>query len=251
VTDPHELDSQRGSYAAEFPFFEENRRALEWYAERVEGLASRSAARRALSLGIGQRIVCRRLAGALSEGRLDRYVIVEASSAAIGELVEDDADFSGCEVVEAWFESFSSHELFDLVEMGFVLEHVDDPLAILCRFRDLLTPAGVMAVAVPNACSLHRLIGHASGLLDDPYALSDADHALGHQRYFDRQSLRDVMAEAGLDIELEEGIFLKPLTTAQLAKLELPESVMTGLFRVAVGLPEIANALYVEAKRAG
>ncbi len=249
MSDPHDLDGQRSSYRPGFRFFLENERTLRWYADRVVDATRRRGAKSVLGLGIGQRLVCGRLIEELRAGGIERYAIVEGSGAAIGELESLAGRPAGLTVHEAWFERFATEERFDLIEMGFVLEHVDDPEALLKRYRELLRPLGALAIAVPNARSLHRLIGHAAGLLDDVQRLSAEDHALGHQRYFDLAALDALVSACGLAVERREGIFLKPLTTGQLERLDLPPAVLEALFRVGVELPGIANAIYVEAVR--
>ena len=102
-------------------------------------------------------------------------------------------------------------------------------------------------MAVPNARSLHRLIGHEAGLLQDMYALSEHDRALGHKRYFDLDSFRELAQSQGLVVKRARGIMLKPVTTSQLAALNLPESVMTALCKVGDALPDVANGMYIEA----
>lgn len=249
MTDPRDLDSQRNAYRPEFRFFDENAGALRWYAERLADLCGRTQARSVLSLGIGQGAVCARLLELLATDGLAHYAIVEGSRAAIAELPATTRQLPGFFVYETLFERLEISERFDVIEMGFVLEHVDDPAFVLERYREFLEVGGTIAVAVPNACSLHRLIGHEAGLLPDLFQLSPDDRALGHQRYFDLERLRSLARKAGLAVRLEEGIFLKPVTTAQLASLQLSEAVREGLFRVAKRLPAIANAIYLELGR--
>ena len=77
------------------------------------------------------------------------------------------------------------------------------------RYAGFLAPGGVAAIAVPNARSLHRLVGQRAGLLDDLYRLSEHDLALGHRRYFDRERLVALVEGAGLRVAGCEGILLK------------------------------------------
>lgn len=56
----------------------------------------------------------------------------------------------------AYFEEYSPDEKFDVIIMGFVLEHVDNPDLILERYRHFLKPGGRLYIAVPNAKSLNR-----------------------------------------------------------------------------------------------
>ena len=103
-----------------------------------------------------------------------------------------------------------------------------------------------MFIAVPNACSLHRLVGFHAGLLPDMYALSDADRALGHQRYFDLPKLEALTTSSGWHVVEARGMLLKPFTTGQLGQLNLVPAVWTALQTVAARYPEISNAIQLE-----
>jgi len=68
--------------------------------------------------------------------------------------------------------------------MGFVLEHVDDPSAIIAKYTGYLEQNGRMFIAVPNSQSMHRRLGYMAGLMEKIDILSSADLQLGHKRYF-------------------------------------------------------------------
>jgi SAM-dependent methyltransferase len=241
------LDGHAEAYSKAFPHFEENRIVHEAYGQQIALQIGALGLRSVLSLGIGHTEVARPIVQALQDARLDRYVIVDASPAIVSTFRQSMAPLpSGLQVVEAFFESFEDGQGFDAIEAGFVLEHVDDPALVLRRMRRLIRPGGRMFVAVPNACSLHRRIGHAAGLLPDMFRLSDADHALGHQRYFDLPSLRQLVADCGWQVQAQAGLLLKPFTTGQLAKLELSAAVWQALQAVAAPYPELSNAVSVE-----
>jgi 2-polyprenyl-3-methyl-5-hydroxy-6-metoxy-1,4-benzoquinol methylase len=242
-----ELDAFTG-YRADFPYNDENHLMLAWYAERFCAALERHRARRVLSLGVGHAVVSGRLATLVGRG-IDSYTIIEGSRERIAELRAAAKLPPGVEVVQGYFEDYAPRARFDAIEMGFVLEHVADPAAIMARYAGLLAASGVVAIAVPNARSLHRLVGQRAGLLDDLYRLSEADLALGHRRYFDLDSLVSLVENAGLRVRAREGILLKSLTTAQLARLELPPRVMRAFCELGAGYPEIANAIYLEATR--
>lgn len=151
-------------------------------------------------------------------------------------------------MAHALFELFETAETFDAIEMGFVLEHVEDPALVLARFRRFLRPEGALFVAVPNARSLHRQVGRAAGLLDDVYRLSEHDLQLGHRRYYDLDSLTALASGAGFQIVRVEGIQMKPATTAQLESLALPPHVERAFFEVGVDYPDLCNALLLECR---
>ena len=205
-------------------------------------------ARQILSLGIGHTEVARPLLELLRKGQIDRYVIVDAAPAIVASFREQMAPLpAGLQLVEALFEEVAeSLGLFDAIEAGFILEHVDDPSLVLRRMRRFIAPAGRMFVAVPNARSLHRLLGHEAGLLDDVFTLSDADRALGHQRYFDVESLSALAEQNGWRVDAQAGLLLKPFTTGQLAALDLSPAVWRALQALAAPYPEISNAFCME-----
>ena len=243
--DPADLEGASG-YGADFPYHDENLLMLDWYASRLERTLRERRARRLLSLGIGHQVVSRRLASLLGDG-IEAYTIVEGSQARIDELALGGQLAAGVDVVHGYFEDYQPPQPLDAVEMGFVLEHVADPAQLLTRYAGFLAPGGVVAIAVPNARSLHRLLGERAGLLDDLYRLSEHDLAVGHRRYFDRARLVALVEGAGLRVTACEGILLKPLTTGQLERLALGSRVMRALCELGQDYPEIANALYLEA----
>jgi SAM-dependent methyltransferase len=244
--DTNELDAQRGAYREGFPFYQESELMLDWYAGRIVRALAARGVRSLVSLGVGQRIVGPRILRD-SLPVLDAYYIVEGSGDAIEEFRRGVKVPPLVRLEHAFFEDYEPPELVDAVEMGFVLEHVEDPAFILRRYSRFLKPGGVALVAVPNARSLHRLVGEAAGLLDDVYRLSPEDLQYGHKRYFDLNSLTETIVGAGYRVEVAEGIFLKPVTTGQFAALALAPKVVDAFFRVGADYPAIANAIYVEA----
>ena len=241
------LDQYVDAYRDEFPFADENLGMLRSYASYfIESLGT-APQRDVLSLGIGYQIVSQSIVRELG-ARLASYTIVEGSKAVIAEFMAEWPLARKPQVIEAYFEAFEPQRQFDAIEMGFVLEHVDDPALIVRRFKRFLKPGGFIGMAVPNARSLHRLIGHEAGLLDDVYKLSAEDRQLGHKRYFDLESFKRLAESEGLVVRRARGIMMKPVTTRQLSALNLSADVREALFKVADDLPAISNSLYLEAQ---
>ncbi len=240
------LDVFSPAYGEQFKFHDENLLMLSWYARRIVRSVAAKSRFSVLSLGIGHRVLAKAILGELGP-RLTNYTVVEGSREIIEKFRSETAIPANTHLVHSYFEEYSPKEKFDVIEMGFVLEHVNDPDAIVRQYAQYLSPGGTLFIAVPNAKSLHRLIGHEAGLLDNLYRLSSEDLQLGHQRYFDCESLCRLVLGARLKLVNLEGILLKPLTTGQLRSLNLPGAVVEGLLKVGESLPQISNSIFVEA----
>lgn len=154
-------------------------------------------------------------------------------------------------IVETYFEDWDTEETFDVIILGFILEHVDEPNKVLEKYASLLSKDGRMYITVPNAETLNRRVGKEAGILKDILQLSETDIRFGHKRYYTLDSIRkEILAEnTGLKITKEEGIYLKPITTAQMMSLELPDNIIQGFLNVGREYPELCLALMVESER--
>lgn len=217
----------------------ENDLILHWYPSRVS--ARTGQVESLLELGLGHGFTAH-----LFAAHCKRHVVVEGSTVVIDRFREEHSDFAG-ELVENYFEQFSTEERFDVIVMGFVLEHVDDPDLILARYRQFLKPGGRMYIAVPNAKSLNRRLGLELKLIDDIYALNANDLALGHQRQYCRETLRMALERAGLRITHEEGIYLKPLPLSALKTLPDFRANLQAMLEVGIDFPDLCVGLLAEA----
>jgi 2-polyprenyl-3-methyl-5-hydroxy-6-metoxy-1,4-benzoquinol methylase len=232
------LDSHLGAYEGKNLYDFDNNIQLNWYPQRV--LLHAGDAESLLELGLGHGITTDTFSR-----HFRRHVVLDASPAVIAHFKQN---FPECraQIIESYFEQFESDERFDVVVMGFVLEHVDDPAVVLKHFKKFLTPAGRMFVTVPNAEVLNRKLGHLAGMLTDMQLLSDHDHLCGHKRYFTVRSLTDLVHAAGYKIEKMEGIYLKPLATAQMISLNLDPKVLKALCVVGVEYPELCCGILAQ-----
>jgi SAM-dependent methyltransferase len=241
------IQQENSAYMPGYAYYDDNitllRASLEQILRRTAALPSISL----LSLGVGHRYVIKGMLEGM-RGRLSSYVIVEGSQDIIELFHREIAPPEEVQLIHAYFEDFDTEQRFDVIEMGFVLEHVEDPGLLLRHYKRYLKPDGKLMIAVPNAHSMHRLIGHHAGLLDDVHHLSAADVALGHRRYFDPPQINTLVKECGLQVTGSAGLMLKPFTTAQLALLGLDERVVTAMNEVAFALPDVSNAIFLETR---
>ncbi|MNU35661.1 bifunctional 3-demethylubiquinone-9 3-methyltransferase/ 2-octaprenyl-6-hydroxy phenol methylase [compost metagenome] len=234
----NKLDVHVAAYQGDNLYDFDNEILLTWYPQRI--LHHAGSARSLLELGLGHGYTTD-----IFSSRFERHVVLEGSPAVIGNFREKHPDCRA-EIVETWFENFTTDERFDVIVMGFILEHVDDPVLILRRFRDFLAPGGKMFLAVPNAEVMNRRLGNLAGLLDDVTTLSDNDVLLGHKRYYDVATFSADITQAGCGVDLLEGIYLKPFTTAQITSLHLDRKIIDALCQLGIGYPELSCGLLAE-----
>jgi len=216
----------------------ENNLILNWYPKRM--IQRFGHACDLLELGIGHGFTADIFATAC-----DRQIIIDGSSVVIEQFKSHHPTFQG-EIVEAYFENFYSDTLFDVIVMGFILEHVDDPELILERYRAFLKPGGKLYIAVPNAKSMNRRLGLEMGLIDDIYSLNTNDIALGHQRQYCRETLTAAVERTGYRITHEEGIYLKPLPLGVLKTLDDMDANLQAMLKVGIDFPDLCVALLME-----
>ena len=202
------------------------------YAERCVRLAT--APRRWLELGLGRGARLRRI----SENS-ESVLALDGSPEIVS---RHQGQYPNVRIELTYFEDFETTERFQNIGMGFILEHVDDPRALLRKYRGMLAEGGSIFAAVPNASSLHRLLGHRAGFLPDLHLLSANDQRFGHKRFLTCAEWRAVFESEGLRIDRVEGLYLKPFTTTQMEKLELDPQVYRALLDIGRELPEIANS---------
>ncbi len=233
------LDRHEPAYRDDFAYALDNRIIQDWYADRI--VAACHPAVRCLELGIGHGRTTDRFSRAFAT-----HEVVEGSAAIIRSFRQNHPD-CGAVIHHALFEAFRPEHALDVLILGFVLEHVEDPVALLRRYRPFLAETGRCFIAVPNGASLHRRIGQAAGLLDDLSALGPGDRALGHLRQYTVDGLDAELDAAGFSVVRREGIFLKPVSTAQLRTLALDDAILRAMCEVAVPYPELSCALLFEA----
>jgi SAM-dependent methyltransferase len=216
----------------------ENNLILNWYPQRI--ITRFKHVSSLLELGLGHGFTAK-----LFSKACDRYVVIDGSSVVIERFRRSEPDFAG-EIIETYFEDYTPCQKFDVIVMGFVLEHVDDPDYILSRYREYIAPGGKLYVAVPNAKSMNRRLGLELGVIDDIYSLNANDLSLGHQRQYCRDTLKEAVMRAGYRVVYEEGIYLKPLPLGVLKTLDDFEDNLQAMLRVGIAFPELCVGLLME-----
>jgi 2-polyprenyl-3-methyl-5-hydroxy-6-metoxy-1,4-benzoquinol methylase len=234
------LDEHVSIYERQNPYDYDNSIILNWYPRRVVEQAKNSNS--ILELGLGHGYTAEIFANYFK-----RHVILEGSSAVI-ENYKNLFPNSTPLIIETYFENFETDEKFDIIVMGFILEHVDNPLQVMAHFKNFLSPTGKMFITVPNAEALNRRLGYYAGILSDLEHLSENDIISGHKRYYTVDSLTSEIKSIGFKIEKIEGIYLKPFTTKQMLSLNFDEKIINALCIAGIDYPELSLGILVVLK---
>lgn len=181
------------------------------------------------------------------EKYFNNYTILDGDSRIIEQYLSKYPN-SKANIIETYFETFDTYETFDVIVMGFVLEHVDKPVEILKKYAKYLRKDGMLFISVPNAESLNRRLGKIMGILENLEDLSENDIKLGHRRYYTANTLKQDIYDSQLEMISLEGIYPKPLTTGQLKELNLSSDVYNALCVVGRNYPELCLGLLAETR---
>ncbi|ACS81653.1 class I SAM-dependent methyltransferase [Maridesulfovibrio salexigens] len=235
-----ELDKFVISYEGGREYDFDNKVLLNWYPRRVAELCNKGGSLLELGLGHGY-------TSPLFSKIFDEHVVVEGSSAVIDNFHRRNPN-TEVEIINALFEDFETDKKYDVIIFGFILEHLEDPVLVLKRFKKFLVDGGRIFVSVPNALSMNRRLGNYAGFLDDIYKLTQNDLDLGHKKLYSVESLKQEMNDAGYVVERMEGLYLKPFTTAQILSLNLDDKVIEGLCKIGIDYPELCCGLLAEGR---
>jgi 2-polyprenyl-3-methyl-5-hydroxy-6-metoxy-1,4-benzoquinol methylase len=144
------------------------------------------------------------------------------------------------------FEDFKPDRTYDAIVASHVLEHVNDPVAIMKTAKAWLKPDGVFYAFVPNAHSIHRYLGVTMGLTKHVQELSARDHLIGHRRVYTPAMLSDDVRAAGFEHGPLRGINCKPFTNAMMG--DLPAEMIQGFLKVGTLVPQNASDIYYECR---
>jgi 2-polyprenyl-3-methyl-5-hydroxy-6-metoxy-1,4-benzoquinol methylase len=132
-----------------------------------------------------------------------KITVVEGSL----ELLNKIPDYDNLIKVHSLFEDYQPNEFFETIILEHILEHVEDPIALMRMVKKWLAPGGKLFLGVPNANSIHRLAAVKMGLLNEPSQLNSRDISLGHRRVYTHETFKNDIIASGLSIQEIGGVF--------------------------------------------
>jgi 2-polyprenyl-3-methyl-5-hydroxy-6-metoxy-1,4-benzoquinol methylase len=182
----------------------------------------------------------------------DDVTCVEASDAAMAAAQERLG--SRVAFVNSRFEDVVLRRQYDNIVMTHVLEHVEDPVAVLRRINEeWLTESGKFFLVCPNANAPSRQIAVKMGLITHNSAVTPAEAEHGHRRTYTLDTLERDATASGLSVVHRSGIFFKALANFQWDQLLKTEIVsreyLDGCFKLGQEYPDLCASIFLLCER--
>jgi len=136
----------------------------------------------------------------------------------------------------------------DNIIMTHVLEHLDDPVAVMKIINDKWL-RGRFIVACPNANAPSRQIAVKMGLIDHNTAVTADEKAHGHLRTYTLDTLEADARKAGLKVVHRGGIFFKALANFQLDRVIqsniISKEYLEGCYQLGQQYPDLCSSIFL------
>ena len=180
--------------------------------------------------------------------RFDDLTCVEASSDAIEEAKQRVG--GGVVFINALFEKVSLLKRYDNIVLTHVLEHLDNPVAVLKRINDeWLAPKGRLFLVCPNANAPSRQIAVKMGLITHNAAVTPAEAEHGHRCTYSLDTLERDAVAAGLNVVHRSGIFFKALANFQwdclLQTDIISKEYLEGCYQLGQQYPDLCSSIFL------
>jgi 2-polyprenyl-3-methyl-5-hydroxy-6-metoxy-1,4-benzoquinol methylase len=172
---------------------------------------------------------------------------VEASDEAI-EIARK--EFGHLKFVNALFEEVTLPEKYDNIILTHVLEHLDNPVAVMKRINDeWLSDNGRFFLVCPNANAPSRQIAVKMGLITHNAAITPAEEEHGHRITYSLDTLERDAKTAGLKVVHRSGIFFKALANFQWDRLLNTDIIspeyLEGCYQLGHQYPDLCSSIFL------
>lgn len=152
--------------------------------------------------------------------------------------------------VNSMFEDATLPNKYDNIVLTHVLEHIDDPIAVLKRINDeWLSDHGRFFLVCPNANAPSRQIAVKMGLISHNSAVTPAEAEHGHRITYTLDTLERDATAAGLKVIHRSGIFFKALANFQWDKLLqtdiISQEYLEGCYQLGQQYPDLCSSIFL------
>lgn len=178
----------------------------------------------------------------------DDITCVEAADEAIAFAQNEFGD--RLKYVNSLFETVTLPTKYDNIVLTHVLEHIDDPVAVLKRINnEWLTDNGRFFLVCPNANAPSRQIAVKMGLISHNSAVTPAEKEHGHHVTYTLDTLERDAKAAGLNVVFRSGIFFKALANFQWDRLLqtdiISKDYLQGCYELGQQYPDLCSSIFL------
>ncbi len=171
---------------------------------------------------------------------------VEASNEAVAEAKASLGD--KVVIHNSLFENLTLPKKYDNIVLTHVLEHIDNPVALLKKINDeWLTDSGRFFLVCPNANAPSRQIAVKMGLITHNSAVTPAEKEHGHVITYTLDTLERDAKAGGLKVVYRTGIFFKALANFQWDQLLQTDIVskeyLDGCYQLGQQYPDLCSSI--------
>ena len=172
---------------------------------------------------------------------------VEASDEVIKIAKEN---YKELKFINALFEEVNLPEKYNNIILTHVLEHLDNPVAVMKRINDeWLSDNGRFFLVCPNANAPSRQIAVKMGLITHNTAVTPAEKEHGHQITYTLDTLERDARAAGLNVLHRSGIFFKALANFQWDRLLntdiISDEYLQGCYQLGQQYPDLCSSIFL------
>lgn len=148
------------------------------------------------------------------------------------------------------FEELKLKRSYDNIIMTHVLEHLDNPVAVLKRINnEWLSDDGRFFLVCPNANAPSRQIAVKMGLISNNSAVTPAEEKHGHKITYTLDTLERDARAAGLNVVYRSGIFFKALANFQWDSLLqtdiISQEYLEGCYQLGQQYPDLCSSIFL------
>jgi 2-polyprenyl-3-methyl-5-hydroxy-6-metoxy-1,4-benzoquinol methylase len=173
---------------------------------------------------------------------------VEASEEAIDQAKS--VYGSRVKFVHSLFEDAQLSRKYDNIVLTHVLEHLDNPIAVMKRInQEWLSDHGRFFLVCPNANAPSRQIAVKMGLIAHNTAITPAELEHGHRITYTLDTMERDARAAGLKVVHRSGIFFKALANFQWDRLLntdiISKEYLEGCYQLGQVYPDLCSSIFI------
>lgn len=189
-------------------------------------------------------------------GSFERMVVIEPAALFYRQAQQDADGREDVTVINATLEDGYDDITgidYDFILVSALLHEIPNPKAFLQKIHGLCSRRTIVHINVPNADSFHRLLGIEIGAIHDPHEMTASNIEFQQSTVYDTNTLRQIVEEAGFQIDGSGAYSFKPFTHSQMQRMIdsklLTDDILEGFYAIGQRMPEFCSEIYVNVRK--